>query len=313
MRSPKRVDSEGVLLHLLQLLALSACWSQPSLRRPSPNRCAARGLQAQVDSNPRTLRWRRPGSRGRARAPALRDPRRAPRSRSLCALDRAGPAQARVRRVRVRAAIRRWCSGQPRPCHDPCSRAIRCAVALCLLCAHLSEVGCWQAGAGLSPHSWIPVMGASFNVRVGPNYEKLKKKAPSLGALTIPFLCCSFHLSLRAGNAYDLLGVDIYSSPMKVPHIARFMKFDKLEGEEVAPLSMFVSPCSCRVSDRSEPSYATSLHCQLRPAWYVRLPRSRFLNAVMGLLLVQRTSPRIPCGATRRTTARATTWCSRLC
>ena len=61
----------------------------------------------------------------------------------------------------------------------------------------MQRVGLTEA----APHSWSETDATSFQVRVGPDYNKNKLKAASLPAL------------------FELVSVDIYSSKMKVPHI----------------------------------------------------------------------------------------------
>jgi hypothetical protein len=59
-------------------------------------------------------------------------------------------------------------------------------------------------------HTWCEVAGDTWNVRVGPNYAKNKKKAPSK-----PNLCRT-------------LGVDLYASDNKIPNFARHVNLPRL-------------------------------------------------------------------------------------
>eukprot|EP01001_Neometanema_parovale_P010085 NODE_631_length_2234_cov_76.005211_g601_i0.p1 GENE.NODE_631_length_2234_cov_76.005211_g601_i0~~NODE_631_length_2234_cov_76.005211_g601_i0.p1 ORF type:complete len:643 (-),score=101.77 NODE_631_length_2234_cov_76.005211_g601_i0:304-2133(-) len=64
------------------------------------------------------------------------------------------------------------------------------------------------------PHQWGPLPGTGFEVRIGPDYRKNKKKAPSS-----PVIC-------------ETIGVDLFSSPHKITHIfPRLQRPQKMKQE----------------------------------------------------------------------------------
>lgn len=78
----------------------------------------------------------------------------------------------------------------------------------------------WEEGVA---QSWCPSDGTQFNVRMGPNYKKTGTKAPS------------------APSFYQCVGIDNFSSPSKINHIAERVQLPPVpEGSTGLPLPPFL-------------------------------------------------------------------------